>query len=184
MVQFPFELGFREMSKRDLRIYYSWFMEVLPKRVSVLEAAVRESLDSWRADFSPGSLDLLGEWFVSQVALRDRTKEEMDVIRSKLLFPVEVDEWELTDRTFSLALDVGMYFGGVVVGNVSGVKWDQLLKDRRYADYGQPVIVGLGVVPLNPVRICIVLAHAIASGEQGGARLRALYDTWAAMKSK
>ncbi len=46
-------------------------------------------------------------------------------------------------------------------------------------DYGQPVIMGLGTVPLNPVRIAVTLAYAFAAKEQAGDRLRELYDVWA-----
>jgi hypothetical protein len=43
-------------------------------------------------------------------------------------------------------------------------------------------VVGGGVVPLNPVRIPVTLAYAIASKSQrGGPRLRELHDIWAGM---
>ena len=73
-----------------------------------------------------------------------------------------------------------MYFGQVVMNNLAGTKWDQPLKNKKFADYGQPVIMGLGTVPLNPIRVIVMTAYAISRNKP--ARLRDLYDTWANMK--
>jgi len=185
IIQPPFTLKFREMPKPELKSYYAWFMQVLPERVAGLEQAVREapSHGAWRADLTPDSLIPLGEWFASQVEVRKRTQEELDEIKAGLTFPIEVSEEELTNRTFSIAMDVGMYFSQVILKNLPGTKWDQLLKNRRDAEYGQPVLMGFGVVPLNPVRIATVIAYGISSHTKTGANLRAAYDTWARMKS-
>jgi hypothetical protein len=70
----------------------------------------------------------------------------------------------------------------VVLKNLAGTTWDQTLKNQRFADYGQPVIMGFGSVPLNPVRIIVSTAYGIASKERGGGRLRELYGTWTKMR--
>ena len=54
---------------------------------------------------------LAGRWFATQVGVRLRTLEEMKALRKKSLPGVEVPDQELTDRTFSLAFDPGVYFG-------------------------------------------------------------------------
>ena len=183
IVQPPFPtLAFHEMSRRDLDTYGAWFRQVMPERIAVLEAAVRDSSPSWRADGSPDSLALLGEWFAGQVETRAMTKEEADEITSRLTFPIDVPGEELTQRTFSLAMDVGLYFGHVVATNLAGTRWVTSFKNRREIDYGQPVLAGFGLKQLNPVRIAVILAYAIASKDQGGGRLRELYDVWADMK--
>jgi hypothetical protein len=66
--------------------------------------------------------------------------------------------------------------------NLEGTAWDQPLRNEKFSDYGQPVIMGFGSVPLNPVRIVVMLAYGIANKKQGGRRLRELYDTWAKMR--
>jgi len=40
--------------------------------------------------------------------------------------------------------------------------------------------MGLGTMPLNPVRVMVVTAHTIAKGEPAG--LRALFEAWAKMR--
>jgi hypothetical protein len=181
IIEPPFTLQFRQMSKSELKAYYAWFMEVLQERVAQLLEAVHETVPTWRADCSPGSLDALGDWFVSQVQVRPRTGDEIADLRSKLALPIEIPGEELTNRTLSLAMDIGMYFGKVVLASLPHTKWDQPLKNEKFADYGQPVIMGFGSVPLNPVRISISFAYGIARAERGGGRLRELYNTWAKM---
>lgn len=181
-IQPPFTLKFREMSKAELKSYYAWFMKVLPERIAGLEAAVQTSSThrSWRADASPESLAALGEWLASQVETRARTQEELDEVRSRLSSPIDVPAEDLTNRTFSLAMDVGMYFSQVILKNLPGTTWDQPLKNSRFADYGQPVLMGFGSVPLNPVRVVVSLAYAAASHEQ--IDLKSLYEIWAKMR--
>jgi len=184
IIQPPFTLQFREMSKPELKSYFEWFMKMIPERIEVLERAVRESPEysSWSADCSSSSLKGLGEWFVGQVETRERSSEELDAIKLSLSFPMEIDTEELTNRTFSLAMDIGMYFSQVVLTSLPGTKWEQYFGNKRDADYGQPVIMGFGVVPLNPVSIIVTLAYGISRGKRSGGRLSELYDTWAKLR--
>lgn len=181
IIQPPFELKFREKSKKDLVAYRQWFHAVMPERIAELTKAVRSTAGSrnWEADLTPDSLGPLGEWFRGQVETRKRTDAEMGEIRSRLTFPIDVPGEELTSSSFSLAMDIGMYLGQVILRNLPGARWDQPLKNSKFVDYGQPVIMGLGTVPLNPIRIAVTLAYAFAAREQAGDRLRELYDVWA-----
>jgi hypothetical protein len=79
-------------------------------------------------------------------------------------------------------MDIGMYFAQVVLKNLAGTRWNQPLENKRFADHGQPVIMGFGVVPLNPVRVLVSTAYGISRRKR--AELRELYDTWAGMRTK
>jgi hypothetical protein len=177
IVQPPFTLKCHEMPKQELQAYFSWFQNVLPQRIAELNKAVRSTpgFEAWEPNLTPKSLDLLGEWFIGQVATRPTTPEEIEELKSQLTFPIDIPEEELTNRTFSLAMDIGMYFGEVVRKNVARARWDQPLRNKKFVDYGQPVIVGHGSVPLNPVGVAISLAYGIADKEDGGRRLRELW---------
>lgn len=183
IIQPPFTLEFPKMPKAELEGYFQWYFDAIPERVGQLTEAVRrtEGFDNWQADKTPDSLGDLGEWFANQIETRRRTSEELVEIEAQLKYPVEVPDEQLTNRTFSLAMDVGMYFGQVMESNHPFVRWDQPFKDKKFIDYGQPVLVGNGRVPLNPVRIAVVLAYALARKTQSGGRLRELYDVWSKM---
>jgi hypothetical protein len=170
------------MSKKDLSAYATWFHKVTPERISELTKAVKNTpgYESWEPDLTPESLDALGRWFEAQVETRKKTVDEIQETREKLTFPIDIPEEELTNKSFSLAMDIGMYFGQVILKNLPGTRWDQPLRNKRDADYGQPVIMGFGAAPLNPLSIGVTTAYAISRRKP--ARLRELFDTWAKMR--
>jgi hypothetical protein len=182
-IQPPFTLKFREMSKKELREYFHWFFEVLPKRTSALAEAVRESrgFETWEPDQTPGSLDMLGDWFATQVETRRRTEDERQEVASCSTHPIEIPGDELTNRTFSLAIDVGMYLSQVLLRNHPSLRWQQPLGSKKFIDYGQPVLVGFGAVSFNPVRMLVTMAYALASKKETGKGLRDLYNIWSKM---
>jgi hypothetical protein len=180
MIQPPFTLNFREMSARELKDYFQWFCDAIPVRINELARAVKQSpgFESWQPDGLPDSLQVLGNWFVTQVETRPRSTGELQTITARSAIGLNGSSDELTNRTFSLATDVSMYLAGVLLKHHRHLKWHQYLNDKRFADYGQPVLVGLGDIPLNPVRILVTLAYGIASRKQTGRRLRELHDYW------
>ena len=183
IIQPTFTLKFREMSKRELKDYYAWFQNILPQRLDELTHAVQQSsgFETWQADFTPTSLDLLGNWFAAQVETRPRTKEEIQEIESHLSFPIEIPEEDLTNRTFSLAMDVGMYLSQVFLKNYPALRWDQPFGSKKSVDYGQPVLVEFGASPFNPVYMLVTLAYGVVSKRKTGKSLHELYDIWAKM---
>ena len=183
IIQPPFSLKFREMTRAQLQEYYAWFMDILPERIRQLERTVRDhpEFGSWTPDSTVESLESLGAWFATQIETRSKTADELEDVRARLTFPVDVPGDALTNRTLSLAMDIGMYFSQVMMKAVPSARWAQPLANKKFADYGQPVLMGFGRVPLNPVRILVALAYGIANGKQTGNRLRSLCETWAGM---
>ena len=179
-IQPPFTLKFREMSGQELKDYFRWFCDALPERVREMASTVNQSsgFEDWKPDGSPASLELLGNWFASQVETRPRSTEELQAIKARSTIGLDASGDELTNRTFSLAMDIGMYLATVLLAQHRHLKWHQPIDDKKFVDYGQPVLVGFGAVPLNPVRILVTLSYGIASKKQGGRRLRELYDYW------
>lgn len=183
IIQPPFTLKFSEMSKKDLKDYFAWFQDILPQRLGILASAVKQTpgFEAWQADFTPASLDLLGNWFAGQVETRTRANDEIQEIESRSPYPIEIPTEELTNRTFSLAMDVGMYLSQVFLKNCPTLRWEQQFGGKRFVDYGQPVLVGFGAVPFNPVRMLVTLSYGVASKSDSGKSLRELYNIWAKM---
>lgn len=178
----PFTLKFPQMSKEELKEYGRWFHQIMPQRIAELTKVVQSSPDfgDWRPSFTPASLSVLGRWFAIQVDTRTRTQEEQLERRSP--YPIERSDWELTDRTFSLAVDVGMYLSQVLLRDYPSLKWDQPTGSKKFIDYGQPILIGFaGDVPLNPIHIVIMLAYGIAQKMKTGKALRDIYDIWSKM---
>lgn len=189
IIQPPFTLDFPRMSKRELADYREWFLDILPERILILEDAVRTTpgCERWRANESPDSLNTLGEWFATQIEIRALTAEESAQLRQEMppqfkgILPIE--PWELANRTYSLAIDVGMYLGQVMLKtHPARLRWDQDLRDKRDADYGQVLIVGTGVVSMNTVRFLVGMAKNFVR-KTGKRDLRATYDLWSGSES-
>ena len=176
----PFTYRFRHLSRKELKDYYQWFIDAIPKGISNLAEAVRQTpgFENWRPDFTPSSLDTLGEWFATQVEKRKRTDEEIEQIKNGLTFLMEISREELTDRTFSVAVDVGMYFSQVLLNSHPSLQWNQPFGGKLHIDYGQPVLAGFGAMAFNPVQMMTTLAYGLVNKKQTGRRLREIYDIW------
>src|SRR5437762_7777174 len=109
----PFTLNFREMSKQELNDYNRWFFAVLPQRTRELAEALQATagFETWQPDQTAESLSALGEWFAGQVETRQRTPREQQEIAGRSAYPIDIPDQELTNRAFSLAMDIGMYLG-------------------------------------------------------------------------
>lgn len=180
IIQHPFTLKLREMSNSDLKQYFKWFLGVIPERVSELTNTVNSSpgYENWQANQMPDSLNVLGEWFATQINVHQRSHEDIQRIKSHFQYPIEIPNEVLTEKTYSIAIDVGIYLSQVLLKVYPMIKWEQQLDNKRFADYGQPVLVGLTLLPLNPLRITITLANGLAIKKQTGSRLKELFDYW------
>lgn len=183
IIQPPFTLKFREMSKKELKDYFEWFMACIPIRIAQLTAVVNATagFEGWRADLSPESLDALGAWLFDHVETRSRTPEELQALRAGSSFPIDIPATDLTNRTFSLAMDVGMYMSQVLLQHHPTLRWSQ--ESEEFVDYGQPVLVHFGPAPFNPVRMVVTLAYGLAAGSRDEYGLRQIYDIWSRLAS-
>ena len=185
IIQPPFTLVFPEMSKKELRCYNEWFHKILPERIQVLTSTIRSTsgYQSWKPDCSPESLETLGEWFLAQVQSRPRTQEEIDTIQNQSKFPINIPREELTTRSFSLAMDIGMYVSQVFVKHHPSLQWSQPFGSKTFVDYGQPVLAGFGVLTFNPVQMMVGLAYGLVNQWKTGKTLREIYDYWSNLAS-
>lgn len=177
------------MSKHELADYREWFLDILPARIRILEEAVlaTQGFERWRANETPDSLNTLGEWLATQVETVARTSEELTQLREQMqpqfrdILPIE--DWELSNRTYSLAMDCGMYLGQVMLRtHPARLRWDQDLRDRRSMDYGQVLIVGTGVVSMDTVGFLVSMAKNFVR-KKGKRDLRATYELWSGPES-
>lgn len=179
----PFTLKFREMSKEALKAYYNWYIQQIPERISILSKTIQNTpgYRTWNPDYSPDSLDNLGSWFAEHVEIRERTKKEIGELKAKapVNFPsIEYPNWDLTNRIFSLALDIGMYLSQVFLRNCPSLKWHQRLTGKTMIDYGRPALIGFGKMTFEPTHMVVVLAYSFAEKNKEGSSLREIFNTW------
>lgn len=71
-----------------------------------------------------------------------------------------------------------MYFGETLRSQYPHIAWDQPLKDKKFADFGQMLLLGFGPTTLNPIRIAVTFCYGIAGGKQTAKRLNDVYEYW------
>jgi hypothetical protein len=176
---FSQRLNYADLPKSELRDFHARFLGALDERTLLLADLVRSDDASWVADLTPESLDTLHSWFVPKVKTRPKTEVEICTDELKTRSGIPIPPITLTDVTFSLAADIGMYVARIMTSLYPHLRWKLPLGSKSFIDYGQPVLEGFrGKVPLNPVRIATVVAWKIAYGEARPFELRETFDVW------
>ncbi len=171
-----------ELDRAEVSRCYSRFIDLIPERMDSLGRLVLsdEAMAGWSPDFSVGSLDALGRWFIGQIYTRPRSRDEIDYIRSNTPNYLEVESDDMADSTKMACVDVGMYMGETFIRSYPRARlaWTQEMSDKRNADYGMPVVAGFPVLPLPPVRVVSTVAYGVMRGKRDGGRLRSIFDYW------
>ena len=108
-------------------------------------------------------LKLYAKWFEENVETEKLSEEEYKEKRAAVPDYIEIQDWDITIKTRSLAVDIGIYFGEVFIKNHEGLKWEQYLTRSKYdMDIGHMVIKGFGKDVLNSIWIIYVLASGLA----------------------
>ena len=179
----PVRGRFRDLSSSDRAAYAKWFAQEMPRRLRGLEALISQTEPgkSWRADYSRESLIPLGQWMAGQVSLRPKTDRELRAGAELSRFMTAdhgSSSRELTEESFSIAFDVGLYLAAAMMEACPGLRWSTE-PGRRFVDYGQPVLRPfVGDVPMNPIRLAIVQAYGLTQGLRRPEELAEIYDFW------
>jgi hypothetical protein len=177
----PFYIDFRSFSKKEHEAYREWFFSIMPERIKILTQAVHSTLgfELWEPDYSPESLNLLGQWFAQVAETREKTAEEIEAERELMKgFAVGIATKVINNKTISVCYDIGMYLSQVFLKQYPQLTWDQNTTARKSLDYGQLVLKGFGGLIFNPVYMMETLATPLAYKTKAGEQLRELYEIW------
>ena len=171
------------MGRANAKQYFEWFQEQIPIRITVVQEYIKSfpNYHDWEANLTPISLEVLGSWFIDRITTRLRSKDEIDSIYVNApgwFKNLEVPEYDLSIMTESLCIDMGMYLSQVIVHKNEKLHWEMITRPKRHIDYHQPVLLGQGKVPCNPVRLVRVYAYKIANGNLQKEGLKELYEIW------
>ena len=178
-----------KLLRPDAHRFFDWYKEQIAFRNEQLLQVVTSDrgYSDWTNDLSPESLNPLASWYVKNVGTRKRTETERDAIYQSApawFQHVEVDDWALTDRTFSFAFDVGIYFGEVLKKSLGGMDWELNVNAPSSIDYHLPILRREGSLACCPFHLMKMYAYGIARKTQGPERLSELYEIWKANLSR
>lgn len=171
---------FATKPKKEARLYEKWFNENKDIRLNELknEICATRGFEDFAMNYTPESLLVLGEWLESSVQTEKLSKEEYKEKRKNIPEYIEINDWDLTIKTYSLLFDAGIYFGEVFIHNYDGLSWKQDLKNKRNLSYGHMLISGQGLIGLNPVTMIIGSGRALAGKRDENSKIYELYHIW------
>jgi hypothetical protein len=181
LVEIPLIKPFSEMSTRELRAFFDWFVSQVPERIEALKCAIGEigAADDVVLDGTRESIAGIGEWMAKNMQAY-KIPVAAEEIPSRLKFGLGLDTYRLDSLSFSLAFDIGMYVSHVMMSRYRQLYWEQDVKRKKYADYGYPVISGFGKVSFNPTTMMHTHAIGLIDGSRSGKGLLKIYDVWVA----
>ncbi|MCX6148033.1 MAG: hypothetical protein NTW25_12430 [Candidatus Kapabacteria bacterium] len=193
----PFGFVFKDKTKSEFNQYKEWFETNKEDRLKQLIRLVQSSqeFENWEADFSKYSLKRLGAWLKENIEVEKLSQEEYKLKRLNVPDYIEINDWDLTNKTYSKLIDIGIYFGEVFIKNHSNLKWEQYFsKIKNDNNQGHMVIKGFGKVCLNPLNVIYVvglkmvnnlsdtekiyIAYKRSDNLPDSERIYKLYETW------
>jgi hypothetical protein len=110
---------------------------------------------------------------------RIKTPTELAIERSGSTFDFDYPGTTITEETRSYAMDTGMYLSETILRRHPLLRWELPLSDRRFFDYGQPVLSGFTKdVSMNPTRIATNISYSVGQGLYAPGRLLQVFDYW------
>jgi len=146
--QFFDNYAFFELTPKQAKEYFKWYMGEIPCRLTLLWNRIRQDCAALEPfDYSPESLLPIWEWYETKIKQIPMTKAE---IESRVRFFPKYLESEIrkntkkfTDETLSFALDISIYLGEVIIKNYPNLRWNYRTRPKREISVYRPVIDGL-----------------------------------------
>lgn len=171
---------FSKLDKSGLKEFYSGFISNLPYSLDELFGKIwnTSEFSEWEANFREDSLPRLADWLHIALEATDTSGKKWRAPIPLHLCNQNPPLWDLTDASREIIVAVGMYYGEIMVRQNPGVSWMHFLKSKSMADYGQPVISGSVLYPINPVRVATTFAFGVMDGSESRNGLLSAYEFW------
>ena len=178
---FPADLLLGKYELKGVKNYGKKFMLTKQERMNSLIKKVSQELkvSEEDLDFSENSLNRITEWLKKNVSTRKLTKAEYELKRKNIPDYIDVDDWDFDQITISNIIDVGTYFGEVMIHNhkSKNLKWTQFLRSRKNVDFGH-MVIKLDKLEMNPVWLLSVFSLKVIDGRENKDGLLGLYKIW------
>ncbi len=196
LIQPPSMKPVHEMNPKEADIYFRWYLDQIPERLTRLQRAVRSTegdaqFQGWEANLTPDSLLVLGKWFAGNIytappseEFKRKRLESLEKIPEKYRSIFSMPEFVFVDLTYSLICDLGMYLGETIRKRFPYVEW-QLWTKKRYVYSNKPVLVGFkNRVEYDPENGIHVFALKLIKKQCQPILLRELFDNCVYMETE
>ncbi len=176
----PIDYEFSTKTKDELKLYWIWFKENKEERIAYLREIVKstEGFEDWSADFSSDSLKKLGEWLDQNIEIEKLPEVVYNKKRSETPSYIDVNDWDLTIKTRSILVDVGIYFGEVFIKEHKNLKWEQYFSRVKKDNNNGHIVIKLKKRELNPIWLLYILGLGLADNTKDAHNLYNLFQVW------
>lgn len=188
MVEYePITLGlntYRHLaSRKEALAVHERLMSCRYERIEQLQRVLADTGQDLRLDAS--CLQMLNDWFATQVELRDRTERERQEDNEANLAraarhgippgPDPAPQKRLTVHTESVCIDCALFIGEVAIKEAPHLHWTMVTKPKKDADYQQTVLAGFRNAyhkdyHIGIERVLVAYAYSIPSRKPGTVR--------------
>ena len=178
---FPADFLLGKYELKGVKAYGNKFMLTKSERLLSLIKRVSQELNvnEDKLDYSENSLNRITEWLKKHISTRKLTKAEYELKRKNIPDYIDVDDWDFDQITISNIIDVGTYFGEVMIQNhkSKNLKWTQFLRSRKNVDFGH-MVIKLGKSEMNPVWLLYIFSLKVVDEREKKDGLLGLYKIW------
>lgn len=161
----PYGFDFQNQNLRQLRAHKEWFLNNKEYRLAELQKVFHAYCGEC-LDYSPESLKSLSDFFYNAIETEKLPDEKYAELRVKYPPEIPVNDYDLTVRSRSIIVDVGIYLGEVMIRNHKSMCWEQYMtQNKRVLNRGFMVITidpDAFASTMNPIRICFVMGEKVA----------------------
>ena len=139
----PHGIKFEAITRKQAQNNLTSFIQQIASRVEMLSRAIHEQWPEWQPDFSDASLAALDRWFPGVVETRAASGVERRAFEKQMgeAFACLNSEYvELTTRSMSYCIDIGIYVGEVVRHRSTNTYWALAKGGPSYVSYNRPVL--------------------------------------------
>ena len=146
--QFFDNYAFFELTPKQAKEYFKWYMEEIPHRLALLRNRIRQDCPELEPfDYSPESLIPIWEWYETKIEQIPMTKAEIEsrvkIFPKYLESEIRKNTKKFTDEALSFALDISIYLGEVIIKNYPHLRWDYRTRPKREISvYRQWILLG------------------------------------------
>jgi hypothetical protein len=197
LIEPPFIKPPAETTRKEAKVYFQWYVEQIPKRIAGLEQAIHSSggnpeYQSWTASLLPESLTILGQWFSDHLVtappseeFKEKRAESVAKIPLQYQSLATMPSYVLTDVSYSVVIDIGMYLGEALRKRLTSLTWQLWTRNSRDVDYHKPVLVGFNhLAEYEPERHIHVIARKLVDKQCDPTSLREHFDRQIALETE
>ena len=180
----PFEINdFEEITRKEARIHFEWYIGEIPTRMELLRKAYHftTGCSEKDLDYSPESLIPLWEWFVNDIAeVMNRPKEELEKELAET--PKWVHEFirakKLSVHSQGVSMDVGLYLAETLRKNIESLFWGFRSTPKNLYCVNRPILMDTSdrAFIYAPAHKLSILNYKLVDGETDINGLYKLYE--------